>query len=243
MDKALLSAWLKAGYVEEGHWYPTAAGTPQGGIVSPALANLTLDGLERELNARFARTKTLASRHQVHLIRYADDFLITGRTKELLEEEGKPVVAGFLAARGLELSPRKTRGTHIEEGFDFLGVNLRKFAGKLLTQPAQKKVKALLDQVRAEIKANPQARAGDLIGKLNPLIRGWANYQRHGASWRTFWRVDGQISQALWRGARRRHRQKTAAGVAKKYYPRADGRQVCSGTTRNRAGEGCPVRR
>lgn len=242
MDKALLSAWLKAGYVEEGHWYPTTAGTPQGGIVSPALANLTLDGLERELNAKFTPTKTLASRHQVHLIRYADDFLITGRTKELLEEEVKPVVEGFLAERGLELSPSKTRVTHIEEGFDFLGVNIRKFAGKLLTQPAKKNVKALLDKVRVEIKADPQARAGDLIGKLNPLIRGWANYQRHGASWRTFWRVDWQISQALWRWARRRHRKKTAAWVVKKYYPRTDGRQVFSGTTLNRAGEVRPVR-
>ena len=242
MDKARLAQWLKAGYVEEGHWYPTEAGTPQGGIVSPVLANLTLDGLERELNAKFAPTKTLASRHQVHLIRYADDFLITGRTKELLEEEVKPVVEGFLAARGLELSPSKTRVTHIEEGFDFLGVNLRKFAGRLLTQPAKKNVKALLDKVRAEIKAHPQARAGDLIGKLNPLIRGWANYHRHGASWRTFWRVDWQSSQALWRWARRRHRKKTAAWVAKKYYPRADGRQVFSGTARNRAGEVRPVR-
>lgn len=242
MDKALLRAWLKAGYVEEGHWYPTTAGTPQGGIVSPVLANLTLDGLERELNATCAPTKTPASRYQVPLIRYADDFLITGSTKELLEEEVNPVVAGFLAARGRELSPRKTRVTHIEEGFDFLGVNIRQFAGKLLTQPAKKNVKALLDKVRAEIKAHPQARAGDLIGKLTPIPRGWANYHRHGASWRTFWRVDWQISQALWRWARRRHRKKTARWVATKYYPRVDGRQVCSGTTLNRAGKVGPGR-
>ena len=242
VDKARLAEWLKAGYVEEGNWYPTEAGTPQGGVISPVLANLTLDGLERELNAKFARTKTLASRTQVHLIRYADDFLITGRTKELLEEEVKPVVEGFLAARGLELSPTKTRVTQIEEGFDFLGVNIRKFDGKLLTQPSQKNVKAMLGKVRAEIKAHPQARAGDLIVKLNPIIRGWANYHRHGASWRTFWRVDWQISQALWRWARRRHRKKTAAWVTKKYYPRADGRQVFSGTLLNRAGEVRPIR-
>ena len=242
VDQARLAEGLKAGDVEEGHWDPTEAGTPQGGVRSPGLANLTLDGLERELNAKFARTKTRASRTPGHLIRSADDFLIPGRTKELLEEEVKPVVEGFLAARGLELSPTKTRGTQIEEGLDFLGVNIRKFDGKLLTHPSQKKVKAMLGKVRAEIKAQPQARAGDLRVKLNPIIRGWANYQRHGASGRTVWRVDGQISQALWRWARRRHRKKTAAGVAKKYSPRADGRQVFSGTWLNRAGEVRPIR-
>lgn len=242
MDKAKLAAWLKAGYVEAGNWYPTEAGTPQGGIISPVLANLTLDGLEQELNAQFAPTKTLASRHQVHLIRYADDFIITGRTEELLAEEVKPVVEKFLTERGLELSPTKTRVTHIDEGFDFLGVNIRKFAGKLLTQPAKKNVQAVLDKVRAEIKAQPQARAGDLIVKLNPIIRGWANYHQHGASWRTFWKVDWQIKQALWRWATRRHPKKTTAWVAKKYYPPVEGRRVFSGTILNRAGEVRPVR-
>ena len=242
MDKAKLAKWLKAGYVEAGNWYPTEAGTPQGGIISPVLANLTLDGLERELNAKFAATGTTARRNQVHLIRYADDFIITSRTKELLEDEVKPLVEKFLAERGLELSPTKTRITHIDEGFDFLGVNIRKFDGKLLTQQAQKNVKALLDKVRAEIKAHPQARAGDLIVKLNPIIRGWANYHRHGASWRTFWRVDWQIKQALWRWARRRHRKKTVAWVTKKYFPQVEGRQVFSGTSLNRAGEVRPSR-
>ncbi|HEX4947372.1 MAG TPA: group II intron reverse transcriptase/maturase [Blastocatellia bacterium] len=237
MDKAKLAQWLKAGYVEAGNWYPSEAGTPQGGIISPVLANLTLDGLERELNKQFAPTKTLASRNQVHLIRYADDFIITSRTKELLAEEVKPLVEKFLAARGLELSATKTRITHIDEGIDFLGVNIRKFDGKLLTQPAKKNVKALLGKVRAEIKAHPQMRAGDLIVKLNPILRGWANYHRHGASWRTFWRVDWQINQALWRWARRRHRKKTGAWVKQKYFPQVDGRQGFSGTSLNRAGE------
>ncbi len=241
MDKAMLAKWLKAGYVEAGNWYPTEAGTPQGGIISPVLANLTLDGLERELNARFAATGTLARRSQVHLIRYADDFIITSRTKELPEEEVKPLVEKFLAVRGLELSATKTRVTQIDEGFDFPGVNIRKFDGKLLTQPAKKNVKAVLGKVRAEIKAHPQARAGDLIVKLNPIIRGWANYHRYGASWRTFRRVDWQINQALWRWARRRHHKKTVGWVEKKYFPRPDGKQVFSGTILNRAGEVRPT--
>ncbi len=124
------------------------------------------------------------------------------------------MVERFLAPRGLELSPSKTRVTQIEEGFDFLGVNIRKFDGKLLTQPAAKNVKAMLDKVRAEIKAHPQVRAGDFIVKLNPIIRGWANYHQQGASWRTYWKVDWQISQALRRWATRRHPKKTPAWVA-----------------------------
>jgi RNA-directed DNA polymerase len=206
------------------------------------LANLTLDGLERELNAKFAATGITARRKQVHLIRYADDFIITSRTKELLEDEVKPLVEKFLAARGLKLSATKTRITHIDEGFDFLGVNIRKFDGKLLTQPAQKNVKAALGKVRAEIKAHPQARAGDLISKLNPIIRGWANYHRHGASWRTFWRVDWQINQALWNWARRRHHKKTAAWVKQKYFPQTEGRQRFSGKILKQTGEVRPTR-
>jgi RNA-directed DNA polymerase len=178
----------------------------------------------------------------VHLIRYADDFIITSRTKELLEDEVKPLVEKFLAARGLKLSATKTRITHIDEGFDFLGVNIRKFDGKLLTQPAQKNVKAALGKVRAEIKAHPQARAGDLISKLNPIIRGWANYHRHGASWRTFWRVDWQINQALWNWARRRHHKKTAAWVKQKYFPQTEGRQRFSGKILKQTGEVRPTR-
>jgi RNA-directed DNA polymerase len=150
----------------------------------------------------------------VHLIPFAVDLGITGRTKELPDNEVRPVVERFLAPRGLELSPSKTRVTQIEEGFDFLGVNIRKFDGKLLTQPAAKNVKAMLDKVRAEIKAHPQVRAGDFIVKLNPIIRGWANYHQQGASWRTYWKVDWQISQALRRWATRRHPKKTPAWVA-----------------------------
>ena len=136
MDKAILQSWLKAGYVAEDKWHPTEAGTPQGGIISPVLANLTLDGLERVVKARWASTKTLQCRNQVHLIRYADDFIITGRTAELLVEEVKPAVEDFLRERGLELSATKTHITHISQGFDFLGQTIRKYGGKFLTRPS-----------------------------------------------------------------------------------------------------------
>ena len=243
MDKAILQSWLKAGYVAEDKWHPTEAGTPQGGIISPVLANLTLDGLERVVKARWASTKTLQCRNQVHLIRYADDFIITGRTAELLVEEVKPAVEDFLRERGLELSATKTHITHISQGFDFLGQTIRKYGGKFLTRPSTKSVKALLGKVRATIKAQPQARAGDVILRLNPLIRGWANYHRHGASAHTFAKVDWHIAQMLWRWARRRHPKKSVGWVGPRYFPPSSTQpRVFTGKRRNRAGEVQPIR-
>ncbi|MGH2373328.1 MAG: hypothetical protein ACRDIC_07600, partial [bacterium] len=101
--------------------------------------------------------------------------IITGRTPELLAPEVKPVVEPFLRDRGLARSSTKTRSTHISQGFDFLGQTIRKDGGKFLTRPSPKRVKALLGKVRATIKAQPPARAGDVIQRLIPLIRGWAN--------------------------------------------------------------------
>ncbi len=104
---------------------------------------------------------------KVHLVRYADDFVITGRTKELLECEVLPLVKNFLAERGLELSREKTRLTHISEGFDFLGQNIRKYNGKLLIKPSKKSVKRLLSKIREVIKANKSAKPADLIAYLS----------------------------------------------------------------------------
>src|SRR6266404_2708601 len=172
MDKAILRKWLKAGFIDENTLHPTEAGTPQGGIVSPVAANLTLDGLEKVLRERFPQLGHGRSA-LVNMVRYADDFIVTGRSKELLESKVKPLVTEFLKARGLELSAEKTRITHIEEGFDFLGQNVRKYNGKLLITPSRKNVRAFLDKVRRLIKANKQATAGGLIALLNPVIRGW----------------------------------------------------------------------
>jgi RNA-directed DNA polymerase len=243
MEKAMLRQWLQAGYVAEDQWYPTAMGTPQGGIISPALANLALDGLERVLAQHFASTKTLQRRTQVHLVRYADDFIITGRTPALLATEVKPVVEHFLRERGLALSSAKTRITHISQGFEFLGQTIRKYGGKFLTRPSPKSIKALLGKVRAAIKAQPQARAGDVIQQLNPLIRGWANYHRHGASAQTFRKVDWHISRMLRRWARRRHPKKSAGWVGQHYFPPTGPQpRVFTGERRNHAGDVQPFR-
>jgi RNA-directed DNA polymerase len=223
MDKAILRKWLKAGFIDRNNFHPTEAGTPQGGIISPVAANLTLDGLERLLRERFPR---LGHRRtaMVNMVRYADDFIITGRTKELLEDEVKPLVAEFFKTRGLELSQEKTRITHIDEGFDFLGQNVRKYNGKMLIRPSRKNVKNFLARVRGVIKTNKQAKAGALIAMLNPMIRGWAYYHRHVASSAVFRKVDSAIFDCLRRWARRRHPNKPSRWIRRKYFEHLDGR-------------------
>ncbi len=224
MDKAILRKWLKAGFMDENTLHPTEAGTPQGGIISPVAANLTLDGLERVLRKRFPQLGHGRSA-LVNMVRYADDFIVTGRSKELLEAEVKPLVTEFFKARGLELSQEKTRITHIEEGFDFLGQNVRKYNGKLLIKPSRKNVRAFLDKVRSVIKANKQAKTGSLIALLNPIIRGWTYYHRHVTSSATFSKVDSAIFDCLWQWARRRHRNKPSRWIYRKYFERLDGKR------------------
>lgn len=221
MDKNILPKWLKAGFMENHRLQPTEAGTPQGAICSPVMANMALDGLEARLRMAFPRY--VWNGHQqvcpkVNFSRFADDFVITGASKALLENEVKPLVEAFLRERGLELSPEKTMITHIDDGFDFLGQNIRKYHGKLLIKPASKSVKALLHKVRTVIKKNKSAAAGTLICQLNPIIRGWAMYHRHAVSSVVFQRVDHAIFQALWRWAKRRHSNKGVRWVKARYF-------------------------
>jgi RNA-directed DNA polymerase len=194
MDRVILRKWLKAGYMEKSLFYATEQGTPQGGIISPVLANLALDGLERRLREKYPhRGKGSEKGRQagVHLIRYADDFIITGRTKELLEQEVKPLVEEFLRIRGLELSAEKTKVTHIEEGFDFLGQTLRRYSnGKLWITPSRKNIHASLDNVRQVVRGAQAMPAWQLVTTLNRIIRGWTLYHGHIKSKRIFSRVD-----------------------------------------------------
>lgn len=216
VDKTVLKKWLKAGYMERQNLYPTEEGTPQGGIISPVLANLTLDGLERLLEDTYRPTTRKGTKAKIHLIRYADDFSISGSSKELLEQEVKPLVKSFMKERGLTLSPEKTVITHINEGFDFLGQNVRKYNGTLLIKPSSKNVKTFLGKVRKIVKENKQAAAGNLIWQLNPVIRGWAMYHRHQASKETFTKVDHTIFRLLWSWAKRRHPNKGKQWIKEK---------------------------
>lgn len=231
MDKGILRKWLKAGYKWNGKLFSTDAGTPQGGIISPTLANLTLDGMEQMLLERFGvKSSPTSNKTKVNLIRYADDFIITGATKEVLEEVRK-MIEEFLKDRGLTLSEEKTKIVHIEEGFDFLGWNVRKYDGKLLIKPAKKNVQAFLRKVRGIIKENKTAKQENLIGLLNPVIRGWANYHQNQVAKETFSKVDHVIWKQLWQWACRRHPNKSAAWVKSKYFMRDGLRNWVFGTT------------
>ncbi len=241
MERHILSQWLKAGYLEQHRLHPTEAGTPQGGICSPVLLNMALDGLEARLRTAFPRQVGNGQKQgcpTVNGIRFADDILITGATKAQLEHDVKPMVETFLRERGLELSPEKTVVRSIAESADFLGQNLRKYHGKLLIKPAMKSIKAFLRKVRSVIKANKSAAAGSLICLLNPLIRGWALYHRHVISAKVFQSVDHAIFQARWRWAQRRQSNKGVRWVKPRYFTTVGTRRwVFSGEVRGPAGQ------
>lgn len=232
MDCVTLGKWLKAGYVDRDNWHPTETGAPQGGIISPALCNLTLDGLEQMLREKFAPTERTGKQTQVHVVRYADDFIITGRTRELLAEEVRPAVESFLAERGLELSPTKTRIVHITEGFDFLGTHLRKYDGKLLIKPSKKSVKQVLSKITTVLKRNLHAGVEKLVGMLNPIITGWAHYHRPWVSKQTFHRLDREINRQVWRWAERKHPTKRRGWIKQKYFSASATRSWEFGRTR-----------
>jgi len=223
MDKDILRKWLKAGFVEMGKLFPTNAGTPQGGIISPVLANMALDGLQRELEGLF-RTVRQAREAKVHLVRYADDFVVTGSSRELLEERVKPLVVQFMAARGLVLSETKTTITHVTKGFDFLGWNVRRFDRTLLTQPSKKNAKAFIAKIRSSLREMRSAKQEEVIDKLMPIIRGWANYHRSQMASHTFSRCDHLIWSMLWRWAVRRHPNKGKRWIKQRYFVRSKGR-------------------
>lgn len=217
MEKSILKKWLNAGYLEQGAFHPIESGVPQGGAISPAIANRSLDELEELLAKAFPKRSNRQSK-LVNLVRFADDFVITGRSKEILENEVLPIVKEFLQERGLELSLEKTKITYIEEGFDFLGQNIRKFNGKLIIKPSQKSIQALLRKVRHTLKTNRQATSGNLILLLNPIIRGWTYYHRHVVSKAVFNSIDHAIFQALWQWAKRRHPRKPKRWIKERYF-------------------------
>ncbi|TAM54652.1 MAG: group II intron reverse transcriptase/maturase [Paraburkholderia sp.] len=220
MDKAILRKWLKAGLIYKGQLQATEAGTPQGGIISPTLANMTLNGLERELvkhlGAKLGITK--AAKLKVNVVRYADDFVITGISKEVLDNEVRPWVEAFLAQRGLQLSEEKTRTVHIDEGFDFLGWNFRKYSGTLLIKPSKKNAQAFYRKVAETISRNKTVTQLELIRLLNPMLRGWAQYHQPVVAKQAYSRMESLVFYRLWRWSKRRHPNKSTDWVRKKYF-------------------------
>jgi RNA-directed DNA polymerase len=232
LPKRLLKQWLEAGYMEKGKWFPTSQGTPQGSIISPTLANMVLDGLEKHIDQacqiptkKGYKNPLRINPLQIYFIRYADDFIITCKDKDYLRQTVLPAVESFLIPRGLSLSLEKTLITHIEQGFDFLGQNVRKYKSTMLIKPAKKNIKTFVEKVKKVIKAHSNAPTLLLIETLNPMIRGWAMYHRHSVAKKIFSNLDHTIFKMVWRWAKQRHqRKKDAAWIKKRYFTRIEGR-------------------
>ena len=232
IDKEILKKWLMAGYVQNGILHSTQEGTPQGGIISPMLLNITLSGMEKMLNKGRTRPQ-----NKVHISVYADDFIVSGKDKETLENEVKPKIEEFLKVRGLALSKEKTKITHIDDGFNFLGTNIRKHNNKLIIRPSKESVSSFLNEIRATIKENPTMSAEKLIYLLNPKIRGWLNYFRSTCAKSTFSKVSHFIFKALWEWAKRRHYNKGFKWIKNKYFRSTRARNwVFSAKVKNKDG-------
>lgn len=233
MDKEILRQWLECGYLEEGIWFRSEAGTPQGGIASPLLANLVLNGLETAIRAAAPSRGTC-----INVIRYADDFIVTAKTPELLTDCIQPAIDRFLGERGLTLSQEKTKVTSIDAGFDFLGQNIRKYQRTLRIQPAKASTQGFLDKVRQVIDTHTGSSAARLINTLNPIIRGWSNYHRYSVCLPSFCRVDRQIGEAIYRWVRRRNPKKPSHWITGKHFrsPMARPGVFCA-KSKNKRGE------
>jgi RNA-directed DNA polymerase len=187
---------------------------------------VALDGIERLFEAErpSGQPKNPAARRGcnkgIAVIRYCDDFVITAPTREVLETYARPQVEEFLRTRGLALSEAKTRIVHSTEGFNFLGVTIRRFGnqGKLLTIPQKEKVLAHVRTLRAYLDGHKQSPARQVIQDLSPVIRGWANYYRHCTAKATFNKVEYAQWQMLWTWAKRRHPKKNKGWVKARYF-------------------------
>ena len=216
MDKVVLRKFLKAGFMENGEQHPTTIGTPQGGTISTTIALMALSGLEAKLRSEKAKQR---DKEQINVIAYADDFVVTAASKELLEEKVIPILTSALGEVGLELSKEKTRITQIEEGFDFLGFNIRKYQnGKLLIKPSKANVKSFLTDIREIIRKGVALPTDQLIYRLNQKITGWTNYYRGSVSSRIFARIDSEIFLALKQWGLKRHARKGKYWIIRRYF-------------------------
>lgn len=224
-SRVLIKEWLKAGFIDKGCYNPTMTGTPQGGVISPLLANIGLHGLEE-----FIKSKN----KKLGIIRYADDFVVTAKDKKSLENILNQIKQ-WLSERGLEISIEKTRIIQIDEGFNFLGFNLRHYGGKLLIKPQKEKVLAFCKKIGETIANMKACTQQDIIRNLNPLLRGFANYYNCVVSKKTFSYIKSRLWEYLWRWAKRRHPNKSKKWVRNKYFHTHEGNQwtfMCFGEGR-----------
>ncbi len=239
MDKSILKQFLKAGFIFKGELFPTEDGTPQGGVISPILANMALDGMQKVLSDKFHTNRLgkidlrFKNAHKVNLVRYADDFIVTAATKEIAEE-AKELIKNFLTERGLELSEEKTIITHIDDGFDMLGWNFRKYKGKLIVKPSKKSIQTVVRSLSDTILRRGKAWNQDvLIMKLNQQIRGWTNYHQSVCASEAFAHLDYILYELLWRWAKRRHPKKGKWWISTRYWHRKGSRNWVFSTDKN----------
>lgn len=205
-----MKQWLKAGSVEAEVFRDTTAGVPHGGVVSPVIANIAFDGLQK-LTAGIGG-----------FVRYADDFIVTARRKEDLQAL-LPVIEEWLLERGMVLHPEKTKIVHIQDGFDFLGFNIRQHRGACLVKPQKMKVFDLLQRIRLWLRKHPAVKTEEVVQYLNLILRGWAGYYRHASSKQVFDYVKHQLWMAIWKWCLRRHPSKSYSWVKAKYFVRNNG--------------------
>jgi RNA-directed DNA polymerase len=241
-----IRAWLKAGVMDNKQLFPTSEGTPQGGVISPLLANIALHGMENRIK-QFAETlpgrKGIGKanhRYALSLIRYADDFVILHEDLAVVQR-CREIISEWLKGMGLELKPSKTRLAHTlnqhgqeKPGFNFLGFNIRQFpVGKYQTgkntkgkplgfktiiTPSEEKQRVHYNQIASIIDSHRAVSQRILITNLNPIIKGWANYYATVVSKVTYKYLDSLVYQKLWTWAKRRHPRKNKGWVVKKYW-------------------------
>ena len=218
--RGMIAGWLRAGVVDRGRFAPTEEGTPQGGVISPLLLNVALHGMESAAGVRYqsgSRAGLVREQSPV-LIRYADDFVVLSRTREQVEQI-KAELAEWLAPRGLAFNEDKTQVVHLDDGFDFLGFNVRRYPnGKLLIKPSAAAVKRFRNRLRTEMRALRGGNAAAVIARLNPILRGWAAYYRIGVSKDVFTEIDNHLWWLTFKWAVHGHRNKPKKWVAARYY-------------------------
>lgn len=229
-----IQRWLRAGVIEFGNLRMTKSGTPQGGIISPLLANIALDGMERIFGSEnsngnyISPSRRMDENYGVSLIRYADDFVVCAPSRDIIIDHVIPELKIFLSERGLSLNKGKTKIVHREDGFDFLGFTLQQFKNKArkicLAKPSKKSIQRFLKSIKEILMANKQAKVDVIIRRLNPIIRGWGYYYCYSNAKETFAYIDFQIWKMIWWWALRRHRDKSKRWVRWKYFPTVQGR-------------------
>jgi RNA-directed DNA polymerase len=214
--RGMIRRWLTAGVIENGRFAPTEEGTPQGGVISPLLLNIALHGMEEAAGVRYWTDGKTVHRSPV-LIRYADDLVVLCHTRQMAEQV-KARLARWLAPRGLALNEEKTRIVTLNDGFDFLGFNVRHYSSKLLIKPCLAAQRRIRERLRTEVRALRGENAALVIKRLNPIIRGWSAYYRTVVSSHVFGRLDQHVWALTYKWATYTHPNKPKHWVTARYF-------------------------